>query len=238
MTGSTLLVVRTKLKAELGTSGTGDDTLLNQLIVNKQFWFCSKWDWAELEDRWDVVVAGGSQFVSFPTKDWQGTTATLRLDRPLAVQVFYNQIYSDLDYGIGEDEYNTWNPALNQQQDPIMNWMRVGADKTKFEVWPMPATQQTVRFIGQKAPTAFSATPADTDIVDLDDDLIALTVAAEFLLAQGSPAAGAKGQQARDLFLELRGNDPKTLSTFRIGKDMERGDRRSIVPLKIITVHG
>ena len=237
MTGSALSVVRTLLKAELGVTGTADDTLLNQAIVNKQFWFCSKWDWSELDDRWDVNVGGGSQYNAFPTADIQGQTATMRLDRPLDVEVLWNTVYLPLEYGITTDDYNIFNPAYNQYQDPIQKWYRVGTDKTKFEVWPVPVSAQTVRFTGQRTPIAFSNPPADADKVDLDDLMLALFVAADWLKAKGKPGWDLKAGAARDLFLELRANDPTSKQSFTIGRDTEGTEKRRIVPLKVITVH-
>lgn len=237
MTGSTLAVVRGILKAELGVVGSADDALLNQRIVNKQNWFSARWWWSCLEDMWDVTVSTGTQLPSFATTDWQGNTATMRLDMDLKVAVFWNNTYQELVYGIGEDQYNTFNFALGQTQDPIQRWRRVGTTKTKFEVWPVPASPQVVRFTGQKTTTAFTSTPADADIVDLDDLLIAMSVAADWLMEKGKGGWQAKAALARELFIQLQGNEPQAMTRFKIGRDEESSIRQRVVPLKVIAVH-
>lgn len=239
MTGQTLASVLTLLKAELGVTGTADDALLYQLIVNKQFWFAAKFDWSEFDDRWDMGVTTGSQYYAFPTVDTGGATATLRLDRLMPeVEVFYNSVYMPLDYGITMDDYNQLNPNLGQFQDPIQKWGRTGAPAGKFEVWPVPASNMTIRFTGQRMPKTVDVTQPNVSTLDLDDMLLALTVAAERLAKSGSKDAATKAEMARSLWVELRGNDPKRLSNFVIGRDTESDLKRRVVPLKIITVHG
>jgi hypothetical protein len=94
-----------------------------------------------------------------------------------------------------------------------------------------------VRFTGQKLPgTVVVGTP--TSVVDLDDNLLALTVASKYASAKAKPNAGVLGQQMQTLLIQLLGNDPQALTTFRIGLDDE--DRRRVrhVPLRVITSHG
>lgn len=237
MTGNTLTNVLAILKGEIGQVGTGDDAILNQLIKSKQDWFCAKWDWSELDDRWDVAVGAGVQYLSFPTVDVQGQSATMRLDRPLDVEVLWNQTYTPVTYGITTDDYNIFNfPLLNQTQDPVQKWFRVGTDKTKFEVWPVAASPQTMRFSGQRLPIAINIA-SGSSIVDLDDLMLALYVATDWLKAKGKEGWEIKGNAARELFLELRANDPQAMTTFQIGRDTEATERRRVVPMKVITVH-
>lgn len=238
MTGSKLSDVLTLLKGECGLTGTGDDLLLYQQIVNKQFWYADRFTWSFLEDRWDVAAPAQTQYLPFPTVDIQGTNATLRLDRPVEVQSYYNLRYFDLDYGISENEYNTWNPVLFQFQDPIQRWKRVGNDKAKFEVWPVPATPQVVRFVGQRALNAVDISNPTTNYVELDDLLIALTVAADYLKSKGKAGWDSKAVLARELLLQLRGNDPQEQQVFRIGKDIESARKSRVAPLNVILVHG
>ncbi len=238
MTGQHLSDVLTLLKGELLLTGTGDDTLLYQMIINTQFWYANRWKWSELEDKWDAQVGGTSQFVTFPTVDWQGQTATMRLDKPLTVETYYLQKYWPVEYGIGIDEYNIFNFANGDTQDPIQKWQRDTTVKTQFEVWPVPATPQTVRFTGQRMPLTVDILNPATTVVDLDDMLLALTVAANYMKSKGKAGWDVKAGMSKELLQQLLGDDPQALTTFRIGRDDE--DQRKVrnVPLRVITVHG
>lgn len=241
MTGSTLAQVLAMTKAEIGITGNADDHLLNQRILNQQAWFCDQWDWSMFKDRWDVPLTTGTQYYAFPNVDIQGTPAVLRLDRPITVQAFWNNRYHDLWYGIGAMEYNVFNPELNLRQNPAQKWMWVGNDQTKFEIWPLPASDHKIRFIGNRRQQAPSIASEIADpslaIIDLDDLLIAQTVAANYMQEKDRPGWQNKLMLAKGLFETKKSNDPQGLEIFRVGRDMEGELKRRPWPLAVVINH-
>jgi hypothetical protein len=200
--GTALSVLLAMVKAEIGdNSGTNSaaDAAIQVQLSNLQKWLATEYDWPFLERRWDVAVPANTQFVTFPTKDDNDATNTAQInfERMPKVEVFWNNVYQPVIYGIGIDEYNTLDFALQQQSDPIQRWRAATnpneqANPNTFEVWPVPVTAQTLRFTGQRAllPLAVSA-----DTADLDDMLLVMGVAAEKL--QRSKQADAQMKLAK-----------------------------------------
>lgn len=196
MRGALLSDVRLRLRAQLGqTMDVGaaqqDDTRLNYLLSNKQRWLEATYDWSFLEHKWDVPVPQGSRYLDFPILDIEANAAVINIERPLNPEVFFNQVYQPLTYGIGGEEFTYRNSDLNQAADPVRNWQFVdtlSASPTtfRFEVWPIPVSSQTIRFTGQRALRPFEA---DVDRCDLDDMLLVYMVAAEELASADNGAA-------------------------------------------------
>src|ERR1051326_1863500 len=184
--GTQLSVLLNMLNAELGYSTASNpnrDAELTMLLSNMQQWLTTEYNWPFLERRWDVVVAPGQQYVGFPTSNDLPEVVDMNLERYPKVEVYWNTIYQPVAYGIGEDQYNFMNFALGQQSDPIQRWRAATnpnepTDPNQFEVWPVPVTQQTIRFTGQRAVLPLSA---PTDTADLDDMLLVYSVAAKKL---------------------------------------------------------
>lgn len=112
------------LQAELGDDTTGgqaaaDASRLNQLLYNKQVELASAYDWPFLRDRQDVVTVSGQRFYLLPL---------LNYDRPHSVKNNWNLIWTDMDYGITEDDYNMFNSLIGQTSDPTLKWLIVGQE--------------------------------------------------------------------------------------------------------------
>jgi len=123
--GTPLSTLREMLKAQCGDSlvvGTQKDTTYNQLLSSRQKLFASEFDWAFLEDEWDVAVPAGSRYLTWPTVDVHGNTIALDRTRPFWAEVLYNQRYNELQYGVDSTEYNHLNSDLGQVSDPIQRW--------------------------------------------------------------------------------------------------------------------
>jgi hypothetical protein len=156
--GTALSTLVTMLKAEIGDysgTNTARDNALMQLLSNMQTQLALEYKWSFLIRRWDVQVPGGTQYVTFPTVDIDGESSTMNLDELKTVQVYWNTIYQEMEYGIGADQYNAMNPTLGNQSDPIQRWRErsnvdESVDSSQFEVWPLPASTQTVRFEGER----------------------------------------------------------------------------------------
>lgn len=234
--GSTLVRVRKMVKAEIGASLTvsniADDTCLNQLIENKQNWFVGEYDWPFLRDvPVNVTCASGTRYFTLP--------ADIIYERPVRVVVQYTSSYLDLAKGIGAGEYNIHDPT--EFMDPIQRW-RI-TDDGQFEVWPVPNTTQVVTFFGQRNPATLLAAGVfdDTKVVELDDLLIALSVAAERLADLKKPSAGAKQALADRRLRSLRSAAPQRDSRMVLGWYDPTSDeypvddegRRRVVPLTV-----
>lgn len=231
-----LSTLRTMLKAQLGMSltvGTAQDAIYNQLLSDKQKWLAGEYDWPFLEDRFDINIGPNSRYLSFPTLDDEGDTTAMNLERPYKVEVFWNNLWSEVEYGIGSEEFNYLNSdQVGQVQDPIQRWR--WSQEGKFEIWPMNSTATLMRFTGQRN---LDTLAADSDTADLDDQLIVLAVAAELLQRSKQADAATKQRLFQERLLRVRSaypNRPKGL-TFGNPKE-ERGDQR-LVSMKI-AVHG
>ena len=132
---------------------TAEDGRLAALIDAKQKWLADEWDWPTLGEWWDAPVAPGQRYPLLPVaavQDGQNAgTLAFNKRRPLLVNNRWNAYWNEIAYGISEQqEYNNIDSDLGQTNDPILRWDY--NDTTTFEVWPIPASAQTVRFRGQR----------------------------------------------------------------------------------------
>lgn len=236
MRQNTLLNVRQMLKAELSFSlntavSTIQDSELNYLIYNRQNWLSSELDWDFLRTQVDVRVAG--QYSPLPSINFERATS-------LRVEVFYNQIYQPLEYGIDSREYNISNFAIGQSQTPSERW--AFSDENDFEVWPVSLQAQTIRFTGQRLLTTLFVNPASNPLVfddtakcDLDDLLIAYYACAAKLASLKHPNAQNMLGIATKRMNDLRASYPKREEVVRIRGDVLEG-RRAIRAIPIVTV--
>jgi len=237
--GTALSVARSMLKAEVGDftgTNTQSDAEYTQLIDNMQKWLASEYDWPFLAERWNAACAAGQQFVAFPTVNDRGANTVINFERPVLVERYYNQIYNEIEHGIGAAEYNVSNIAKNQQQDPIRRWRMStntseAANADQFEVWPVPVTDQSVRFTGQRKVLTVAA---DGDKLDFDDMLVVLLVAAEKLTRSGQPDAKLKLEKATRLLERQRQHYPVPERAVILGGGFEQKNPRKLVPLIIV----
>lgn len=243
--GTTLANLRTMVLAEIGDTASPNATRqaeINTLLSNKQKWLGSEYSWPFLEQFWDQPVGANTQYPALPTVNDSGLgeTVAINFERPVLVQTFWNQIYLDVEYGIGSEEYNYLNFALQQQCDPIQRWrFRTDTSETvapdTFEVWPVPVTQQTMRFTGQRTMLTLAA---DGDKADLDDMLLVYFVAGEMLQRAKQPDAQLKLSLAKQRLEKLRGAYPVRTQDLILGQGKkEFREQRRVVPM-IIVAHG
>jgi hypothetical protein len=228
-----LSTLYTMLMARIGadTSFTGTKSRYYQLLSDKQKWLANEYDFPFLEDRFDVACAGGSRYVSFPTIDNAGVTVAMNLERPYKVEVFWNNVWSELEYGIGSEEFNYLNSdQAGNAQDPIQRWR--WSSEGKFEVWPVNNTAQAVRFTGQRA---LDTLVADSDTCDLDDLTIVLFVAADILI-KGKQADGPGTlAAAQERLARQRGAYPGRPKGLVFGgcEDTNRERRVKLIPIAV-----
>jgi len=226
--GTTLATALLLLKAEIGYSLTAgvsaaDDQQLYRLIDNEQKRLAADYDWPFLDKYADVVATVGSRNLNFP-----GTNVVL--ERPLRVERKFNTLWQEIKHGIEDSDYNVSNSDVGVQQDPIQKW-RLNSDGSTFEVWPIPATVQTVRFHGQRPITTLlnAGSYDSTKVLDLDDVLVVLFVAANRLMRMKQQDAPLMLQRAQQRLQMLRVSGP-AISEQRtiLGGDGDRRDRRNV----------
>ena len=195
MTGTTLANLRTMLKAEIGDAlsvSTADHAALTALLNNAQKKIAAEYSWPHMETRANVAVS--TQTASLPT-------TAINFDRGVRVSVKWNGTWHNLGFGVGEGEYNAYD--TDETSDPIRRWRFYGAGS--FEVWPIPATEQTVRFIGS---AKFTDMSVDADTCAYDDLALVYLVAAERLTQYGQKQAQLAWAKYNDRVRQIRQNYP------------------------------
>lgn len=126
-----------------------------------------------------VPTVAGQRYYDWP--------ATLDVDRITRVWVRWGGDWDVVEQGITPHHYTIHDSDAGSRSDPVERWDFYG--RTQFEVWPMPATAYEIRFEGRKL---VNALVSDTDPLDLDDEMIALFVAAEILSENNQKSADTK----------------------------------------------
>ena len=290
-----LAIVRSYVKAEsfqnMDATSTADDQRLNQLIQNVQSQLAGSFDWPFLKKRWTFGIGAGARYATFPTVDDSGVFGTPNFDRPEMLQIKYASIWQPIVYGISEDpEFNYLDSDRNQVLDPVQRWQF--SDETKFEVWPLPASQAAMRFVGQRQLTTLKQTATSGTLLvqsyytittyvagddftnvgainnasgqvfiatgtapttwthgstltswnvnatlDLDDLLIALFSAAEYLTRKGAKTALGVAAKAQQRLMAQRGAYPIRTETYCIGRGEPLG-RKAIRQVPLVLVAG
>lgn len=230
-----------KLKAEIGYSqdiSIVSDAELKNLLSNKQQWLSTEFDFPFLEQRWDLNVQPSSRYLQLPTIAGGPTSdvVAINFERPVLVEVFYNNLWEPVLEGIGSQEYNYLNSDQGIGLDPIMRW-RMASDTSdvpanSIEIWPMPQTPQIIRFTGQRV---VSFLQGDTDLCDLDDMMLVYFVAGEKLTRLNQADAQLKLAQANRRLLQTKATYPKRDCTVVLGRNaMNGGHWQKNVPLVVV----
>jgi hypothetical protein len=140
-----------------------------------------------------------------------------------AGQRYYTQD-PDLDYGdvravhVLENGYDHWREVKSgisfrarswrdpeDREDPVRKWDVYEDDQ--YEVWPTPATNgHILRFTGRSKAKALNS---NTDLVDLDADLIVMFSVAEDLMRAGDQSFQSYLAQAERHYARLKSNSVK-----------------------------
>jgi hypothetical protein len=117
--------------------------------------------------------------------------------------------------------YSAVNSETGATSDPVQLWRHYEGDQ--YEVWPVPSnsTNQILRF---RAVKKLSPLLANSDAADLDDNLIVLYSAAEFLARVKAADAPSKLQLAQSYYRNLRANTMKK-DMFIMGNGLPINDR-------------
>lgn len=229
--GSTLATLRGLLKAEIRDSSetnTAADAEFNLLLSSKQRDLANQHDWPFLEHVWDLSFAAGDRWKTIPTVDIRGITCDINFERPVRVDRYFSTYYEPIDYGIGSEEYNSYDSDLNERSDPILKWRlstnpNEASNPNQVEIWPIPQTATKIRFFGQRNVQTLAS---DSDKADLDDRLIVYFVAADYLAHREMANATLMLQKAQQILVRLRAGYPQSETVIKLGLSSSYEDRK------------
>jgi hypothetical protein len=240
-------MVKSQTGKSLDSTSTAQDAEINQIISDCQAQLAASYDWPFLRQRWDSALTPGQRFQTMPTAySPQGgsTTATgaINFERPVHVETKWNNIWQEVIYGIDEiPEFNYLDSDRGMPLDPAQRWQF--SDETQYEIWPLPASNAQIRFIGQRQLTALGAFTngvmvwTDTNLCDLDDMLLVYHVAAEYLVREENPNAKIMVDKAQRRLVALLGAYPNRSQVITIGRGQPL-DRKAIRQVPLVLVGG
>jgi hypothetical protein len=207
--GTTLVKLLDLYRAECGLSlnvahnNQMRDTQVNH-IQRTQEWLWEDTAWPLLRVERTLDTLNGQRYYSLPSD--------LHIDRISKVEVFSGAAWCNMRAGIDAMAYTTYNSDLDERQWPPSRW-RIAEDNLgageQFEVWPIPNIDtDTATLEGRIKITGIrklKALVADGDVADLDDRLITLFCAAEFLARSGAKDAQLKLDQANRRYAKVKG---------------------------------
>lgn len=176
-TGVTLLQLRREVMFEAGLSTSNVQVTLAAERINhklnrveRELGLAHSWPTRRVERT--VTVAANAQFATLP--------GDLSFTNVSEVTTLFASCWTLVEHGIGPVERSLF--SSDQRSSPIMRW-EIQTNGSQFEVWPISAAAETLRFAGVLETGAMAT---DTDTCVLDGDVLVLHVAAE-LLAKSDP---------------------------------------------------
>lgn len=154
-------------------------------------------NWPHLIVERDIAMVPGERYYTFET--------TVNRDRILGAYVKWSQSWVPVRYGFDSSIYNASMPEDTYRADPVQLWRFY--EGAQYEVWPNPASAQTLRwrFVRHLNPLI-----ASTDYCDLDANLIVMFAAAELLQRMKSPDAESKNKIAQSHLMKIKAQLQRT----------------------------
>lgn len=168
--------------------------LMRMRLREEQERLYDDFSWPFLRIMVDVPTQAGERYYDIPSE--------MNLERIELVEVKWGGKWTPLDRGVGSDQYNAYDSDLGLGVDPARRWdvTDTGAGP-QIEIWPMPITDGLpLRFTGIRK---LAPLQEDGDRADLDDQVIAMFVAAEFI--DDEKKASEKRSKAVSRLHTLRG---------------------------------
>jgi len=235
-------MVKAETSKSLTSASTAQDSEINQIIYDVQQWLASDWDWPHLRTRWDVNLTAEQRYISFPQTDNLGNSTSIDTNRMGDIHVFvkWNNIWQPVIYGIDEiSEFNYLDSDRGMVLDPVQRWMLGGGDTTTFEIWPLPAGPQTLRFRGQRVLNPLQTNNAwdDALTLDMDDQMVAYFVIAEYCVREEKPNGKYFLGLAQNRMAQIRRTYPKNELPCVIGGAPSL-DKRALRLVPMVMVAG
>lgn len=218
--GVTLLNIVTQVRNEVGRDpdvsvGQSDIEGIKQK-VRRVYETLYDEEWPHLHSQFDKIqLQAGQRYYDPPTSINGVAGFTVDYERLDKTYVWYSGLPHPLKYGIGPQEYASFDSTNDVRTEPALRWdVRFTGVKEQIEIWPIPSSNtQYLQFEG--VPRC-SQLVSESDTLALDDKLIVLLVAAELAEVQDSKSAKSLAQLATKRYFRLTGRARKT-SGHRIG---------------------
>lgn len=204
--GTTLGELVTMFRDEAGFASTAtlsQNTLqaIQTTLRRTQDVLYEGWAWPHL--RVDAVerLRNGEYIYSFPPELNPDRIESAKTREENTV----NGLWRPVAYGINIDMRNRYHSGLGERADPVRAWQYF--DYGQYEVWPCPDKQDgMLMFTGIRK---LRPLIADGDRADLDDRLIVLFAAGQWLKRSKDPAADLVLQLADSHYLKVKGNSQR-----------------------------
>lgn len=193
-------------------------------LQQKQEFLWGDFDWPHLRvDRFFNLQAGQRYYDPAALVNEAGTVlGDIAIDRIQRIDVRWSGSYVPVHPQINDGHYAAHDSELDQRAWPVQRWMIT--EDEQIEVWPIPDqnTDETTLEGRVRVTGIRNLRPllADTDVADLDDQIIVKLAAADYLAASGAKDAQLKLSQAERLYNSRRGQLlPKRKVRLFVGAD-------------------
>jgi len=223
--GTTLAKLLNDLRAECRISLNVAHNAQNEAsqiiaLQRKQEWFWHDFSWPHLRVERIISLQAGQRYYDMPSD--------IYIDRVEKVEIRNAGIYFPLQWGIRAEHYAVYDSERDVRGDPAQR-VRI-SEGEMLEIWPIPKTnadattlEGNVKITGIRK---LNPLVEESDTADIDDRLLVMHCAAEYLAATGAKDAQVKLDQASNLYLKLRGAlMPR--KTYRLFKDNDKGSMRT-----------
>lgn len=230
--GTTLAKLLNDLRAECRISLNVAHNAQNEAtqiisLQRKQEWFWHDFSWPHLRVERTFDLQAGQRYYDMPSD--------LDIDRIEKIEVRNANCYFPLSWGISAEHYAAYDSELDARGDPAQR-VRI-SENEMLEIWPIPAVNaDTTTLEGRVKITGIRQLKplvAESDTADLDDRLLVLHCAAEYLAATGAKDAQVKLDQASNLYLKLRGALMPRRTYRLFGDDNGKSSRANRLPIAI-----
>jgi hypothetical protein len=227
--GKQLQELLAQLRAETGRTqdvavGVDEEDNLKEILRRTQEVLYDDYQWPHLRVERSVALANGQRYYDLPSD--------LDFDRIECVKYKYNNVYTDLERGIGFDDLSIFDSNADERSSPTLKWdIRHTGTTEQLEFWPIPNKADSAHFFGTKK---LGDLIQSSDRAELDDRLIVLFASAEILSRQKSGDARAKLEQANNRLLILRRNSQAGSKMVQVGLGNRAKDQSNRLKTRII----
>lgn len=219
--GTTLEKLTLMLKAEIGATtaynaNSDMNYVLHQHLRRHYENLFDGWDWPFKRVSRDIVTQAGERYYDWP--------ADIDMEQQLEFWVDQFGTWIPLEQGIGPDQYNAYDETQRQDYPYRWDWH----EGHQFEVWPTSAIDGlTLRIIGTKAANPLIS---ESDVCDLDDQMVVLYAASEMLMRDDPNRAQQKLNMAqqREAIVKQKMRTRKTLTIGRNPRPRAFGNTKVI----------
>lgn len=222
------LITQLRVRAKLDPNPSTSTNLIPQMqqdLRDEQERLYDDFDWPFLKVTRDKLLENGQRFYDVPTD--------MNLERIQSVDIKWGGRWLPVHRGINVDHYNQHDSDTDVRLDPVQRWdVKDTGDGAQIEVWPIPQTDGlALRFTGIRK---LRSLIENSDLADLDDQVLVGFVAATMLAAKNDASAQITLTKAKGRLETLQGRVTKTRrNTFGLGtaSDPAEGCERDRTPL-------